>query len=243
MNCIIRSIPGVEKGATMSRVLVACGWILFLIGAAFSSAQAYEQRINTISVGLQGGGGLLLRGQGQYVAGTSTYDFGNYIWDNSGEGDPISAGKFWKHNWGSIISLRFRYSLDRSHAIGLSLEDVRFNKRAHPRTFSDLQAVPRQYQANNYIVDYYAYFNRRSQVCSYLVLGAGVHKDTLRGNKGDEAILLPTRFCANLGLGLEYFVRRPFALDGSLRAYYLSGNGGSNIATELQVGFQYYLLH
>jgi hypothetical protein len=197
---------------------------VFLIFAAVfgsSPAAGYEQRPNTISFGLQIGGGVW-SGSGAYVVeaerGETQYPY-----------DSFSTG--------GSFALRFRYSLDRSHAVGLSLEDERFNRKAELGP-----EAPEQLQVTNYVLDYYLYFYRRAKFCPYAALGIGYARRTFRMGES-ETVNPPGGPVANFGLGAEYFVRRPFSIDAVIRGYYHSGGGGSGVAGEAQLGFQYYLLH
>jgi opacity protein-like surface antigen len=129
-----------------------------------------------------------------------------------------------------------RYSLDPTHALGLSFEDLRFGRKS-----GSAAETARQYQVVNYMLDYYVYFNRARKWCPYLAAGAGLHRDTFRVS-GAENIIPPERFVANLGAGLEYFVTKEFTADLLLRGYYLQGNGGNGLAGSAMLGFQFYLL-
>jgi hypothetical protein len=181
----------------------------------WSPASAFEQRPGTFSLGLQGGAGVL-SGQGEFKPGLA--------------GTPIAYDNFFG---GGALSIHLRYSLDKAHAIGFTFEDLRFERK------SDFGApVPPQYQVNSYMADYYLYLNRRAKACSYAVLGAGMHRDTFRPDT-----IVPGSFVANFGLGLEYFIGPPLALDATARGYYLQGKGGSSVAGGIQLGFQYYILN
>jgi opacity protein-like surface antigen len=188
-------------------------------------ASAYEQRPGTLSLGLQGGGGVW-SGEGAYVVTTDRGEQTSYDYANFG--------------WGGGLGIHLRYCLDPGHALGISLEDQRFGRKSGVDPNAPTSA--RQYQLNNYLVDYYAYVNRRAKTTPYVVLGVGYRRATFRfGNS--ETVIPPGGLVANLGLGLEYFVCRPFSIDGTIRGYYHRGGGGSGVATEAQIGFQYYLLH
>lgn len=192
------------------------GWAALLLCFALSlSAGAYEQKPGTLGVGLQGGAGLS-SGQGEFKVGT--------------RGTPIAYADYFG---GPALGIRLRYTLDRGHAIGISFDDLRFDRK------SELNApIPPQYQVNNYMADYYVYLRRRPKTCPYVVLGMGVHRDTFRPDT-----IVPGSFVANFGLGVEYFVGLPFAVDVTARGYYLQGKGGSAVTGVLSAGFQYYLLN
>jgi hypothetical protein len=194
-------------------------------------AEAYEQHSNTLSLGIQGGPGLMIGSDGAYHWNTAEYRYSDYSYGSSYE-----WLKFWENNWGYGVGIRIRYSLDPTHAIGVSFEDLRFNR--HDEAPAD---APGQYQVNNYMADYYLYFNRRAKTCPYVVLGAGFHRDTFRVSDA-ENVIVPESFVTNFGVGVEYFVGWAFAVDFAARAYYLQGSGGHAIASEALLGFQYYLL-
>lgn len=180
-------------------------------------AQGYEQRSGTLSLGVQGGAGMISSSdrfeRGVTKIGYDSYDF---------------AGG---------LGIRIRYGLDRSHAVGVSFEDLRFDRKA-----GEDRDLPSQYQLNNFMIDYYVYFHRRYKLSRYVVLGAGFHRPSFRF-ANDENILPGEGLTANFGGGMEYFLRRPFALDASVRGYYLRLKGGSAVAGELMLGVHYYLLN
>jgi len=226
-----------RRGGPSSRFPVA--WIpaaLAVVGLAglSSPAPAYEQRSETVSLGLQGGGGLLLSGRDSYRAGDEDYYYGDFTYGEINDvGDVF---RFWKLNWGGAFGIRLRYSIDRSHALGVSFEDLRF-----PREDSRPQDSPSQYQVNNYALDYYTYFSRPARFCPYVVASVGFHRDTFRTGSS-ENVIAPESFSANLGLGAEYFVRKAWTVDAVARTYYFHGKGGRATALVFHLGFQYYLL-
>ncbi len=203
---------GRQRGIAHAGLALLLG--LLLLGRP---AQAYEQRSGTLSLGVQGGAGALSSSdsfsRGATEIGYDSYDF---------------AGG---------LGIRIRYGLDRSHAVGVSFEDLRFDRKS-----GEDRELPSQYQLNNFMVDYYVYFHRRYKLSRYVVLGAGFHRPTFRFSD-DENILPGEGLTANFGGGMEYFLRRPFALDASVRGYYLRLKGGSAVAGELMLGVHYYLLN
>lgn len=186
-----------------------------------TDAIAYEQRSNTVSFGFQGGMASVLRGTGEFTRGENRVPYDLYG----------AAGGF---------ALHLRYSLDRSHAVGLTFEDLRFDRdqAIDPETG---QTLPEQYQLNQFSFDYYLYYHRKSKLSQYLVLGAGFHRPTFRITE-QESYLPGEGFSANFGGGLEYFVAKPISLDGSVRFHLNKVKGGSVWAGEAMLGFQYYLL-
>ena len=86
-----------------------------------------------------------------------------------------------------------------------------------------------------------AEFYSANSTCPYAVAGLGFHHDTFRVEKNDS-VIVPESFVANFGVGVEYFIRWAFSLDGVVRTYYLQGRGGHVMTSQIQLGFQYYLL-
>lgn len=181
-------------------------------------ALAYEQRSNTVSLGIQGGFGLM-SGSGDYQPGVT------------GEAEPVPYDAF---DIGPSLAIHVRYSLDRTHAIGFTFEDLRFDRK------SGSEAEPTQYQLNNFLAQYYMYFNRRAKTSFYAVGGAGFHRSTFR-LRGGSTIQPGEGLSANLGGGLEYFLRRPFSIDGSIRGYWLKPKQGTVAGGEAFLGIHYYL--
>ncbi len=204
----------------------AAAIILSLLSLTFCPrpTMAYEQRIGTFSLGLQGGAGMMS---------------GSDSWRRND-----NEVRYDSFDWGGGLGIHIRYALDRAHAVGITFEDLRFDRKSGATmTAGGIEVpAPDQYQLNNYMLDYYLYFHRRYKESRYVVLGVGVHRPSFRVND-DESILPGEGFIANFGGGLEYFVRRPFSIDASLRGYYFKPKGGSGIAGELMLGFHYYLLN
>lgn len=190
---------------------------VFAGGMLSSPARAFEQRAGTLSMGMQGGAGILW-GSGEFERGTSLVPYDTF-------------------DWGGALAIHIRYALDRTHACGISFEDLRFDRdsKADP-------SLPGQYQLNNFLFDYYLYFHRRYKVSRYLVLGAGFHRASMRLRESE--VLLPGEgLTANLGAGMEYFASRAVSFDSSLRFYYFNPKGGSGTNGELMLGLHYYLVH
>lgn len=201
--------------------------LLLILAAAFP-ANGYEQRPNTVSIGGQAGVG--------YMSGS-----GAYVWRPL-TGSPLNY-HYGDFDIGPSLGIRIRYSLDRTHAIGISWEDQRFWRRS-----GKPDGVANSYQITTFAGDYYVYFNRPGRLCQYMVIGAGLYWDTFRFDDSDSDYgehVKPHEspfLLANLGLGAEYFISRPFSVDLSLRGYYTRGEGGRALSGQLQLGFQYYLL-
>lgn len=196
--------------------VLALGLATLVWGAELSCptpADAYEQRTNTPSVGFQAGAGLM--------QGSDAYEFG--------DADPIPYDIF---EAGFGLGIHVRYSLDRRSAIGVTFEDLRFERKSGAARVAD------QYQVNNFLGRYYVYFARREKISRYLVGGIGFHRPSVRND--DTTILPGEGFTANLGAGLEYFLTRVLAIDGSFDGYLLRPKGGSITAAEARIGLHYY---
>jgi hypothetical protein len=234
-----------RRPAPWSSVIIVGVALLGPAALPVAPALAYEQRPNTFSLGIQGGAGMI-SGQGEYVVQSPI--------------DPAAQATVYpydKFDWGGALAIRLRYSLDPGHALGISMEDLRFSRLSGQAQELNLGSsrllYPKQFQATTYLLDYYLYLNledlgilgrvgRRYKNCPYLVLGAGLQRDAFRFSPSD--IAFPgLGFVAHAGLGWEYFIARPFSLDATARAYYLKFDGGSGVAGEATLGFQYYLLH
>jgi hypothetical protein len=231
-------------GWAAGKALASAGALLvFLAAVGALPAQAFEQRPGTFSLGLQGGAGV--------YSGTGTYVIKPY--------DPTvdeHAYPYDTYDWGGSLAIRLRYCLDPEHAVGVSMEDLRFQRRSGQVDQVDLgsrvEHYSKQLQVNNYMGEYYLYLSpgrmgflgdlgRRYKNSPYGVAGIGIHRDTFRSGTSD-ATIAPFGFVVAAGLGWEYFVRRPFSIDASVRGYYMKSSGGSGTAAEAQLGFQYYLL-
>ena len=226
------------------RAILIFATVLSILPAA---AWAYEQPPRTISLGIQGDFGHLWGGGYLRTLETETgTSVTNWI--------PMT-----RLQWGFGVSFALRYSLDATHALGLTMADLRFNNvdplnKADPKD----QVTADQFQTNVFLVDYYIYMHRRPKVSYYTVIGGGFHKVTFRDATGGSTILNGS-FVANFGLGMEYFVRRPFSVDASLRGYYfglkwpdiepdsptasVESVSPHGVAAELAIGVHYYLLH
>lgn len=198
------------------RLAVCLGLLGTLLGAG--STLANEQRSNTVSLGIQGGGGLM--------SGSGDFEPEALI-----EVDSIPYDAF---DLGPALAIHIRYSLDRSHALGFTFEDLRFDRK------TDADTEPTQYQLNNFLAQYYVYFNRRAKTSFYAVGGLGFHRGTFR-LRGGASIQPGEGLSSNLGVGLEYFLRQPFSIDASIRGYWLKPKQGTVVAGEAFLGIHYYL--
>ena len=210
-------VTGRQRRMTLKRAAAATTALAAIAAVMVTpaTALAYEQRSNTVSVGIQGGFGFM-SGQDDYVPGT--------------DADPIA---YETYELGAGLSLNIRYSLDRNHAIGFTFQDLRFDRKD-----SAERTLPNQFQLNTFLAQYYIYFNRRAKWTRHVVGGLGFHRPTFRA--GGEHILPGEGFLANLGVGLEYFVQRHWSIDSTLHGYFIKPKGGSATAAELMVGVHYY---
>lgn len=211
---------------------------LALLGAVVAAAlclpgpaRAWEQRRNTLSFGVQGGVAV--------IDGT-----GIYTRTLEGSSIPEQQYRYEDFRWKGALGFRLRYSLDRSHAAGVSFEDLRFDRKSG----LDEQAAD-EYQVNTVLLNYFVYFARRERLTPYLELGGGFHRDTFRFSDNDH-VIPPLSPAASAGLGAEYFLRPAFSIDGTIRGYYLhlrgsnewDLEGASPFAATAQIGVHYYLL-
>lgn len=202
-------------------------------------ASANEQRRNTPSFGVQGGYGAM-NGNGKFE------------WIPDFEGTTVfDEYRHQDFRYGGALGLRIRYSLDQTHAVGVGFEDLRYGRKTGLESPEHPELEPaKQFQVNTVVIDYYLYLNRRDRATPYLLLGAGLHRDSFRFKKNDN-LVTAIGPCANLGIGVEYFIRPAWSLDTTLRGAWFGQRdggqlhwkgGGAPVATSLQIGFQYYLI-
>jgi len=193
---------------------VGCLSLAFLLIAATS--HAYEQRRNTVSIGIQGVGGVM-SGTDEYVieSGNLTVPYEDY-------------------EFGPGIAINFKYSIDRRNAVGITFDDLRFDKK------SGLSAdTPDQIQFNNVLGRFYKYFNRRGRMSRNVFIGAGFHRAVFRVN--DRENIFPGEgFTANYGAGLEYFLNRVATIDLTVEGYYMKPKGGTAATGQVKLGLHYY---
>jgi hypothetical protein len=215
--------------SSVSRLAIVLAWTAVMIVGWSGRAAAWEQRRGTISVGFQAGISSL--------EGTAVYTRHGYETDEFEY--PLSNYRF-----GPAMGLHFRYALDRAHAAGVTLEDIRFRRKSGVDP-----SMAKEFQINTVFFDYYLYLARRERLTPSIVLGLGFHRDAFRFSQSDH-LIPPLALAANLGGSLEYFVRPPFSIETTLRGYYLgthgsgewSVDGSGSVAASLQVGFHYYVL-
>jgi opacity protein-like surface antigen len=198
---------------------------------------ANEQRRNTPSFGAQYGYGAF-NGSGVFE------------WEGN---NPNLTNRTYPHRdfrYGGAMGIRIRYSLDQTHAVGVSFEDLRCGRKSGLENPQNRELEPaKQLQVTNYLFDYYLYLNRRARTTPYLLFGGGFHRDTFRFGKYDN-VATAIGPCANLGIGVEYFVRPAWSIDATLRGAWfgqrdggqLQFHGSAPMAASLQLGFQYYLI-
>ncbi len=202
------------------RVLRILGILAFgvFLSLAAGEAKAYEQRTSTPSVGIMAGIG--------FMSGSDEF---------ATEGTTPTIIPYEAFDLGFGLGIHVRYSLDRRSAIGVSFEDLRFERKSGEDTEAE------QYQVNNFLARYYVYFARRERLSRYIAAGIGFHRPSFRLD--DQENILPGEgLTANLGVGLEYFFTRAVALDGAVDGYLLRPKGGSIVAAEARIGLQLYFI-
>jgi opacity protein-like surface antigen len=211
--------------------------VLVLVFLTAGPAGANEQRRNTPSFGVQYGYGAL--------NGT-----GEFQWENDNPEVKPDPNRHQDFRYGGVLGLHIRYSLDQTHAVGVSFDDLRYGRKSFPDLSAvKLAKIAKQLQANGVLINYYLYFDRRARTTPYLLLGGGFHRDTFRFAKSDNQSM-PIGPCVNLGIGVEYFVRPAWTIDATMRGVWLGARGGGQwrfqgaapVAASLQLGFQHYLI-
>jgi opacity protein-like surface antigen len=227
----VRSVGSTVFGALLG---VALGLVFLAPGPACAN----EQRRNTPSFGVQGGYGAL--------NGTGAFE-----WEDN---DPTQPNRTYAHEdyrYGAALGFHIRYSLDQSHAVGVTFEDLRYDRK----TFkdlpeADLAKIAKQLQVTTYLIDYYLYLNRRARATPYLLIGGGFNRGTFRFKKHDY-VATAIGPCANVGIGVEYFFWPALSMETTLRGAWFGQRdggqlhwmgGGSTVAASAQIGFQYYLI-
>jgi len=205
-------------------------WALLALTLASDPGQAYEQRTGTFSAGLQGHVSSIFAAHDSY---------GAFRW----RGNPFNGESIKGPAAG--LAVRFRISLDRTSAIGLSFEALDF-KRSLPRTeLADFEIVVQdtvtKLHASAVSFDYYRYFRRKAKTTPYAVGGIGFYRPERRFGEIQTKILT-SGLLLTLGGGLEHFFSRNLSLEPSLRFFALRHDGGISGAAELAVGVRFYML-
>ncbi|MFH1145290.1 MAG: hypothetical protein V1774_12205 [Candidatus Eisenbacteria bacterium] len=192
-------------GATPWRAsLLATAALALLAGLMPPPARAYEHRRGTASIG------------GQLHLG---YLGGNSYWSDVFQ--PASGG-----------AIRVKQYIARNRAIGLSFELQKFGEST-TIPLTDESFRPDYLQMQLLMFDYYLYFNRPQKRTPYIVGSAGFYRPEIVDEGGDD-VIEPGQtvehpkegFVARLGIGLEYFISRTFAIDGTLSGYYIHTSSG-----------------
>jgi len=203
-------------------------WVVLAVVASSlvrpGAADAFEQRTGTFSFGLQGHASGMLSGQGDFEA----FEVRNGL-------DGVGAG----------LSIRFRLSIDRASAIGIS-----FEASDYQRSLGDGEIAPFESAASDtadkihatiVTAEYYRYFWRRGKDTPYLVFSAGYYRPEIRF--GDIATSFPgSNALVGAGIGAEHFFSRSVSLDLSLKFFGLIGDDGTSVASQLAVGIMFYHL-
>lgn len=206
---------------------------MVILALSSSSALAYEHRQSTPSVGIQGGIGKLAGGQ---IFHATTWPAGATDFKVADIAD-----------WGPSIDIGIRFVLDRSHAIGFGFDDLRYRRKGG-YTPEESAALPSWVKFTTFHMDYFLYFRRRQRFCEYLAPFIGFQQQELRFKSGLPSSAPPEvasgeyRFLYGGTVGLEYFVRRSFSIDGGVRMFILSQKEGTTVAVQPALGFQVYVI-
>jgi hypothetical protein len=204
---------------------LAVGTLCALSGLSWGwveDASGYEHRRGTVSVG----------GQLQYgeLRGDSEW------------------GDVFARDFGGVISVR-QYAA-RTRAWGLTFEVQKFQRSANwPKGLANwTDADELQYQV--IMGDYYLYFRRLHKQCPYLVFSAGFYHPQLvykyqdeQGNEYEEVEYPSDAFMGRVGAGMEYFINRTVAVDGSASLYLVSrsGSSGQTYSGQVALGIHLYV--
>jgi hypothetical protein len=204
---------------------------------ATRTAAAYEQRSGTFSAGLQGNLGALVSGNREYDA---------FVWrGNVFKGESVEGPS-------PGLSVRFRVSLDRGSAIGLSFDAMNFGRSLPDGQTADFEQVATDPVTGDPVIrladnvhatvvtaDYYRYFWRKAKQTPYMVGGLGYYRPEIRF--GDFETLFPDPSLAvTVGAGGEHFFTRSTSLELSLRYHLLFHDGGPSGAAQLALGLRFY---
>jgi hypothetical protein len=203
-------------------------WVVSVVVASSlllpEGVDAYEQRSGTFSFGLQGHLGGLLSGEGDYDA----FELRDGL-------DGLGPG----------ISIRFRLSIDRASALGVSFEASDFERSLPSGEIAAFEATARdtadKIHATVVAADYYRYFWRKGKDTPYLVATAGFYRPEIRF--GEVATNFPgSNLILGGGIGAEHFFSRSVSLDLSFRVFGLFHDGGPSVSSQLAVGIMFYHL-
>jgi hypothetical protein len=169
-----------------------------------------RQRPGTISLGLQGGYGV--------VRGTSRLADG--------------------FDHGPSYAFRFRYMLSPSFALGFSFENQRFGNRGGVPS-SEPGASDSTIHMSTVSAEGVFFFHREREVTPYLLGGIGhaapdIVDEVLGSARVNEGMFLTA------GAGVERFVRPRFSLDFSLRGYGLISNSEFTSFAQITAGIHLY---
>lgn len=203
-------------------------WVVTAVIAASiagpRSADAYEQRSGTFSFGLQGHASGLLAGKGDFNA----FELRNGL-------DGLGPG----------VSIRFRVSLDRASALGISFEASDFQRSLPSGEVAPFEAAASdtadKVHTTTVVAEYYRYFWRRAKNTPYLVATAGYYRPEIRF--GEVATSFPgSNALFGAGIGIEHFFSRSVSLDVSWRFFGLAHDAGTSTSSQLAVGIMFYHL-
>ncbi len=195
--------------------------LLLVAMTLVSSASGYEHRRGTPSVGAQLQYGDL-RGDSEW-------------------------GDVFARDIGGAIHLR-QY-VARNRAWGITFELQKFQRGAQVAKGVGLTDAD-EFQYQTLMGDYYLYFRRLHKQCPYLVASAGFYHPQLvykykdeQGNRYEEVEYPSDGFIGRIGAGMEYFINRTLAIDGSVSAYYVAHSGGSGqtVSGQAALGIHLYV--
>lgn len=206
------------------RVWVVVAAVASSILVSASTARAFEQRSGTFSFGAQGHASALLSGKG---------DFGAFELRNGLDG------------LGPGLSIRFRLSIDRASALGVSFEASDYERSLPAGEVAPFETAARdtadKIHATVVTADYYRYFWRKGKDTPYLVASAGYYRPEIRF--GEVATRFPgSNLLVGAGIGGEHFFSRSVSLDLSFRVFGLVSDAGTSVASQLAVGIMFYHL-
>jgi len=143
------------------------------------------------------------------------------------------------YNHGPALGVRIRYRFAEDQAFGISFESQRFNVKHDTTVPTD----PKYLTAITTTAEYYNYFQTRSRTPQYLMIGAGLLQT--RRHLNDSEIDFPgDGGVLSLGAGAEYWWKRTFSFDLSLRynGFIHSDNGSTSLSHGVQagLGFEFY---
>jgi hypothetical protein len=156
-------------------------------------------------------------------------------------GDAPAADDF---DSGLGYGLRLRYYLGGNRALGISLDRQTFEGAASSPTADR----PEEMNVAIITMDYYWYFDRKSDLPRYISIGAGVHHPSKDYSEYSNNAWVPYSkvgpdgIVVSIGAGVEHFFHRVAAVDFSVRGHALLGQGGALGSVEATMGLNFYII-